>query len=103
MADFDVLVSEKVTQAIALLNAHNIDAWLIFNQETGYEVDPAYPLIMGDRDLASGMLLLTRQGGRTAIVGGLDQAIPSSTGVWADVRVHYHNDDKTLLELAFGA
>lgn len=99
MADFDKLVSEKVNQAIALLNEHNIDAWLIFNQETGYEVDPVYPLVMGDRDLASGMLLLTRNGGKVAIVGGLDQAIPASTGVWTDVRVHNRNADKILLEL----
>jgi hypothetical protein len=79
----DILVSEKVSQAIELLERHDVDMWLLFNQETGYEVDPMFPLVMGDRDLASGMLLLTRQGGRIAIVGGLDAAIPASTGVWS--------------------
>lgn len=101
MLDIDVLVRGKVNQAIALLNDYNIDAWLIFNQETGYDADPVYPLVMGDRDLASGMLLLTRQGGKVAIVGGLDQAIPASTGVWTDVRVHNRNPEKILLDLLF--
>ena len=53
-----------------------MDVWLIFTQETGYECDPVYPLLMGDRDLARGYLLFTRQGGKTAIVGVLDAAIP---------------------------
>ena len=75
----DPLVAEKVEQAIELLKRHDVDLWLLFNQETGYEVDPMFPLIMGDRDLASGMLLLTRQGDRIAIVGGLDAAIPAAT------------------------
>jgi Xaa-Pro aminopeptidase len=57
-----------------------------------------FPLVMGDRDLASGMLLLTRQGGRIAIVGGLDAAIPASTGVWTDVRIHNRDSDRLLRE-----
>ena len=81
----DLLVAEKVDQAIGLLKRHDVDVWLLFNQETGYEVDPLFPLVMGDRDLSAGMLLLTRQGGRIAIVGGLDAAIPASTGVWTDI------------------
>ncbi|MBE0695640.1 MAG: M24 family metallopeptidase, partial [Anaerolineaceae bacterium] len=87
----DKLVSEKVQQAIGLLNRQNIDLWLICTQETGYECDPVYPLIMGERDIARGYLLLTRQGEKIAIVGGLDEAIPASTGVWNDVRVYSGN------------
>lgn len=94
----DLLVAEKVDQAIGLLKRHDVDVWLLFNQETGYEVDPLFPLVMGDRDLSAGMLLLTRQGGRIAIVGGLDAAIPASTGVWTDVRVHNRDADRLLRE-----
>lgn len=83
----DRLVHEKVNQAIGLLARHGIDLWLIPTQETGYECDPVYPLIMGDRDIARGWLVLSRQGHRIAIVGGLDEVIPASTGVWDDVRV----------------
>lgn len=95
----DLLVREKVAQATALLVRHNIDAWLIFNQETGYECDPVYPLLMGERDLARGFLLLTRNGGKTAIVGGLDAAIPASTGVWDDVRVYSKSADEQLISV----
>jgi Xaa-Pro aminopeptidase len=87
-SDVDQLISEKVSQAAGLLERHGIDLWLICTQESGYECDPVYPLIMGERDIARGYLLLTRQGRKIAIVGGLDAAIPASTGVWTDVRVH---------------
>jgi Xaa-Pro aminopeptidase len=88
VGEVDQLISEKVQQAIDLLNRYEIDLWLICTQETGYECDPVYPLVMGERDIARGYLLLTRHGNKVAIVGGLDEAIPASTGVWNDVRVH---------------
>lgn len=97
--NMDPLIQEKVEQATKLLNLHDIDLWLIFTQETGYECDPVYPLLMGDRDIARGYLLLTRKGGKTAIVGGLDQAIPVSTGVWDDVRIYTKNANELLLEM----
>jgi Xaa-Pro aminopeptidase len=84
----DALILEKTKQAEALLKQHGIDLWLIATQETGYECDPVYPLIMGDRDIARGYLLITVRGDKIAIVGGLDEAIPVSTGVWNDVRVY---------------
>jgi hypothetical protein len=79
-SSIDHIVAEKVEQAIKLLKTHNVDAWLIFTQETGYEHDPVYPLIFGDRDLAAGFLLLTSSGRKIAIVSGLDRMIPESTG-----------------------
>lgn len=94
----DKLVAEKVSQAIGLMNRYNLDAWLICTQETGYECDPVYPLLMGDRDIARGYLLLTRQGRKIAIVGGLDEAVPADTGVWDDVRVT-RNADETLIAM----
>jgi Xaa-Pro aminopeptidase len=94
--EIDALINEKVQQAIGLLKRYQIDLWLIISQETGYECDPVYPLIMGERDLARGYLILTRHGDKVAIVGGLDQAIPTSTGVWTDVRVHAGDAAQTL-------
>lgn len=95
----DKLAAEKAAQAADLMNLHNIDAWLICTQETGYECDPVYPLLMGDRDIARGYLLLTRKGQKIAVVGGLDEAIPADTGVWDDVRVFTRSADDTLREL----
>jgi Xaa-Pro aminopeptidase len=95
----DNLVAEKVTQAIAILNDLGVDAWLTFAQEVGDGGDPAYPIIFGERDLGSGLLLLTRRGERISIVGGLDAAIPASTGVWDQTIVHGGDTRRVLLEI----
>ncbi|HRJ43103.1 MAG TPA: hypothetical protein PL105_14555, partial [Caldilineaceae bacterium] len=87
------LVPAKVEQAIDLMDKLGIDAWLTFAQKTGDSGgDYIYPYIYGLRDLARGLLLLTRQGERIAIVHGLDAALPPSTGVWNEVVVHNGGD-----------
>ncbi len=94
------LVPEKVEQAVALLNELDIDLWLTFTQKMGDAGgDPVYPIIFGDRDLGTGLLLLTRQGERIAIVGGLDVAIPPATGVWDQVVAYHERLDQTLVEV----
>jgi Xaa-Pro aminopeptidase len=94
------LVPEKVEQAIGLLDELDIDAWLVFTQKMGDAGgDPVYPIIFGERDLGAGLLLLTRSGGRIAIVGGLDVAIPRATGVWDQVIDHQGDMGKTLVEV----
>jgi Xaa-Pro aminopeptidase len=92
----DTLVAEKVAQAIAIMNDLEVDVWLTFAQEMGDGGDPAYPIIFGERDLGNGLLILTRQGERIAIVGGLDVAIPASTGVW-DQTIVYGGDIRRAL------
>lgn len=84
----DPLLAEKHAQALALLRATNLDVWLTFTQEMGEGGDPAYPLLMGARDLGLGLLLLTRSGERIAVVGSLDAALPASTGAWDTVIIH---------------
>lgn len=95
----DDLVPEKVEQAVGILQEEKIDAWLTFTQETMDGGDPAYPIIFGERDLGRGVLLLTQKGGCIAVVGGLDEAIPRSTGVWERVIVHKGDLKEPLLAL----
>ncbi len=95
----DPIIAEKVEQAIGLLRESNLDVWLLFAQETGYEKDPVYPLLFGDRDLGAGFLLLTANGRKIAIVSGLDQMIPKSTGVWDEVVVYEKNPYDTLRQV----
>ena len=89
----DPLLQEKLTQAFAAMEAHDLDAWLIFGQEEPHGSDPIYPLLMGNRE-AGGFYLLVRPGlhngrGRAiAIVNGLDEMLPRSTGIWNEVVVH---------------
>jgi hypothetical protein len=97
--NLDPIIAEKVEQAIGLLRESNLDIWLLFAQETGYEKDPVYPLLFGDRDLGAGFLLLTANGRKIAIVSGLDQMIPKSTGVWDEVVVYEKNPYDTLRQL----
>ena len=83
----DVLVAEKVCQAHRLMEEYKLDSWVVFAHETGRECDHTYPLLMGDVDLGGGILLLLRSGRRVAIVSGLDQALPPSTGAWDETVV----------------
>jgi Xaa-Pro aminopeptidase len=98
-AALNSLVPAKVEQAIALMNELDIDVWLTFSQKMGDAGgDAVYPIIFGDRDLGAGLLLLTRSGERIAMVGGLDVAIPRSTGVWDQVIDHQGDMGRTLLD-----
>lgn len=92
----DRLVMEKVSQAIDLMGAHDLDCWVIFTHETGREADQTYPILMGALDLGGGILLLTRGGRRVAIVSGLDRSLPASTGAWDEVVVYTR--EKSALE-----
>ena len=93
------LVPEKVEQAVGILNEENVDAWLTFTQESMDGGDPVYPIIFGERDLGRGVLLLTRKGDCIAVVGGLDQEIPLSTGVWSQVVVHKGDLREPVLDI----
>ena len=98
-AALNSLVPAKVEQAITLMNELDIDAWLTFTQKMGDAGgDAVYPIIFGDRDLGAGLLLLTRGGERIAVVGGLDVAIPRSTGVYDQVIDHQGDMGRVLLE-----
>ncbi len=95
------LVMEKVSQAIDLMRTNSLDCWVVFTHETGRETDQTYPLLMGERDLGGGILLLTKGGRRVAIVSGLDQALPRSTGAWDEVIVYTREKGPldTLMEI----
>lgn len=82
------LLQEKTQQAVSLLKQNQIDCWIVFTQEKGYDRDPVYPLLMDNLDLANGILVLFRSGRKVAIVSGLDRALPLSTGVWEEVLVY---------------
>jgi Xaa-Pro aminopeptidase len=80
------LVSQKVHQAIEILDEKNIDLWLTFVRETSCAGDPVLPLIYGKGDLTwqSG-LFIARNGVTWAIVGTFDADNTRAGGIYKTV------------------
>ncbi len=81
----DVVVAEKVQQAVGILEECQIDAWLTFVRETTGAGDPVLPLILGGNLTWQSALVLTRHGDRIAIVGKYEDETVRSGGVWTEV------------------
>jgi len=77
------LIQEKVQQAIDILQQQQIDLWLTFVRETSGVRDPALDLLVGSADLTwPSALMLTRQGGKLAIIGNLEKESLERLGVY---------------------
>ena len=77
------LIQEKVQQAIDILQQQQIDLWLTFVRETSGVRDPALDLLVGPADLTwPSALMLTRQGGKLAIIGNLEKESLERLGVY---------------------
>jgi len=68
------IIQEKVNQAIEILKEQETDLWLTFVRETSGVRDPALDLLIGANDLTwPSALILTRKGGKIAIIGNLEK------------------------------
>lgn len=79
------LVREKVEQAVALLDATDLDCWLLFARETTETGDPALPLVLGHPVTWPTALIVARDGMRCAIVGRHEDDEVRATGAWPEV------------------
>lgn len=68
------MVEEKLAQVPAILEETGFDAWLLFGRETSLLHDPCFDMVVGMNVTWPAAFLLTRQGDRIAIVGGIDRA-----------------------------
>ncbi len=77
------LIQEKVQQAIDILQQQEIDLWLTFVRETSGVRDPALDLLVGPANLTwPSALMITRQGGKLAIIGNLEKESLERLGVY---------------------
>lgn len=84
------LVSEKIQQAIQILNEQDIDLWLTFTRETSLGGDPILPVIYGDSGLTwPSAILLSRSGERIVILGHFEAENAHRSGAFSEV-IPYH-------------
>ncbi|MHC4990177.1 MAG: M24 family metallopeptidase [Planctomycetota bacterium] len=79
------LAAQKLDQAVAILDALGIDAWLTFARETTESGDPVLPIILGHPVTWQSAFIVTRGGDRVAIVGKYEDEAVRSTGAWPEV------------------
>ncbi len=83
--------SEKIQQAIQLLQELDIDLWLTFVSETEVRKDPVLDLILGTNCTWQSAFIITQRGDTIALVGSLDCERIKRTNLYTDVR-GYVND-----------
>jgi Xaa-Pro aminopeptidase len=96
------LISEKIAQAVGILNEFNTDCWLTFTRETAINGDPTLPFLV-DGDLTWHSALIVTKSGRTgAIVGEYDRRGVEDIGAWSDVIGYVEGIRKPLQDYLLG-
>jgi Xaa-Pro aminopeptidase len=80
-----MLVREKVTQALGLLDEFDIDCWLTFTRESAICGDPSLDFLLGSYVTWHSSFILSRKLGAVAIVGKYDRASVEDTGAYSRV------------------
>jgi Xaa-Pro aminopeptidase len=93
-----ILYKEKIAQAISILKEKGIDLWLTFVRESSTIHDPALDLILGTSVTWQSALLISAQGYTCAIVGSLDVANLTTTGLYAEVKGYVDSIREPLLQ-----
>ncbi len=80
-----MLIKEKITQAIELLNEFGIDSWVTFTRESAINGDPVLPFLVNASLTWHSALIVTRSGSTTAIVGEYDRRTVEDLGAYREV------------------
>jgi Xaa-Pro aminopeptidase len=79
------IISEKIAQAIGILNELDTDAWMLFVRETAEMADPSYSIIAPAAAVWQSAFIFTRSGERIAIVGSIDAETFRRSGLYSEV------------------
>jgi Xaa-Pro aminopeptidase len=92
------LILEKQLQAIEILKEKDIDLWLTFTRESASIHDPVLDTIAGVNVTWQSAFILTKNGGRKAILGSLDIANLKDIGSFDDITGYVQSIREPLLD-----
>jgi Xaa-Pro aminopeptidase len=79
------ITSEKLSQAVALVQGAGVDAWITFVRETAGGGDPVLPLLIDGGLTWQSALLVLASGEKIAILGNYDADPLKESGDWTEV------------------
>jgi Xaa-Pro aminopeptidase len=79
------IVSEKLAQAVQILDELDVDLWMLMARESDTLGDPSMPLVIGTSVTWESAFLISRTGEHVAIVGTGDVENVKQTGAWDNV------------------
>ena len=97
MPDFEI-VREKLDQAVDILNEKEIDLWLTFVRESTQVRDPCLDLVLGFGLTWQSALMISRSGGRVAVVGRFDVHNVRRVGAYTTVEGYDSSIRQPMLE-----
>jgi Xaa-Pro aminopeptidase len=93
------MISAKIEQAVGILNELDIDAWMIFARESATVHDPCIDLVVGGNVTWASAFILTRKGGRIAVLGSLDKAAHELLGHYKEIVPYVQGVSGPLVEV----
>lgn len=97
--DNNLLIAEKMEQAIGILAEFEIDLWMTFVRETSATRDPALAFVYGHDVTWQSAFILTRSGHKIAIIGHFDAENARRLGVYDEVITYHEAFSQPLLAL----
>jgi Xaa-Pro aminopeptidase len=92
------LIAEKVDQAAGILDELGVDLWLTFARETSMLPDPVLELILGLELTWRSLIMISRSGNHSAIVGHYDADNVRQLGIYQNVVGYHHGPRQHFLE-----
>ena len=83
------IVTEKIDQAVQILQEQEVDLWMTVVRESSASGDPMLPFVLGHDVTWQSAFIITRTGERIAIMGHYDAENARKSGAYSEV-IPYH-------------